>query len=39
MSQSDNTENNSTNAPNLSPNVEDNNDNEVEEISLSIVNC
>ncbi|KAK9208582.1 hypothetical protein WN944_000940 [Citrus x changshan-huyou] len=35
MSQSDNIEINSSNAPNLSRNVEDNNDNEVEEISLS----
>ena len=33
--QSDNIEINSSNAPNLSRNVEDSNDNEVEEISLS----
>ena len=37
QSQSDNIEINSSNAPNLSRNVEDNNDNEVEEISLSTV--
>lgn len=35
QSQSDNIEINSSNAPNLSRNVEDSNDNEVEEISLS----
>ena len=35
QSQSDNIEINSSNSPNLSRNVENSNDNEVEEISLS----